>query len=95
MPYCKNCGFQLDKDDHYCEVCGKKRNSSFNENSYIGKICPYCQYPIKQDSEVTVCSACKVPHHRECWEENGGCTTFGHQGYSNEEQVRERSRREV
>ena len=23
------------------------------------------------------CPACKVPHHQECWEENGGCTTFG------------------
>ncbi len=28
------------------------------------------------------CSVCKVPHHRECWEENGGCTTFGCQGLS-------------
>ena len=23
------------------------------------------------------CRACQVPHHRDCWEENGGCTTFG------------------
>lgn len=44
---------------------------------HIGKICPYCQFPIKQDSEVTLCSACRVPHHRECWIENEGCTTFG------------------
>ena len=46
-------------------------------NSYIGKTCPYCQYAIKQKSEVAYCQACKIPHHRECWEENRGCTTFG------------------
>ncbi len=45
--------------------------------SHIGKTCPYCQFPLKADSEVVECRACKVPHHRECWAENGGCTTFG------------------
>jgi len=45
--------------------------------SHIGKTCPYCQFPIKQDSEVVQCPSCKVPHHRECWQDNGGCTTFG------------------
>jgi len=44
---------------------------------HIGKTCPYCQFPIKQESEVVQCRACQVPHHRECWEENGGCTIFG------------------
>jgi hypothetical protein len=44
---------------------------------YIGKTCPYCQFSLKADSEVVECCACKVPHHRECWAENGGCTTFG------------------
>jgi len=47
------------------------------DQSYLGKTCPYCQFPIKQESEVVQCRACQVPHHRECWEENGGCTTFG------------------
>ncbi len=44
---------------------------------YIGKTCPFCQFPLKADSEVLKCPACKVPHHKECWQENGGCTTFG------------------
>jgi len=26
---------------------------------------------------VHVCPACDVPHHAECWNENGGCTTYG------------------
>jgi len=50
------------------------------EHTHIGKTCPYCQFPIKQDSQVVVCAECRIPHHRECWQENGGCTTFGHQG---------------
>ncbi len=51
---------------------------------YIGKNCPYCQFPLKADSEVVVCAECHIPHHRECWTENGGCTTFGHQGLREE-----------
>lgn len=51
--------------------------------NHIGKGCPYCQFPIKHDSNVVVCSGCKIPHHRECWEENGGCTTFGCQSDRN------------
>ncbi len=44
---------------------------------YIGKTCPFCQFPLKADSEAAECPSCKVPHHRECWVQNGGCTTFG------------------
>ncbi len=45
---------------------------------HTGKTCPYCQYAIKPDISITVCTGdCKMPHHKECWDENGGCTTFG------------------
>ncbi len=46
-------------------------------DNYIGKTCPYCQFSIKSESDIAVCSACSIPHHQECWQENGGCTTFG------------------
>jgi hypothetical protein len=46
----------------------------------IGKICPFCQTPIKQGVAVTICSLCNTPHHSECWQENNGCTTFGCKG---------------
>lgn len=39
--------------------------------------CPYCQSNIKSDNEVQYCSECGIPHHKECWEENGGCTAYG------------------
>jgi len=45
-----------------------------------GKTCPYCQTPIKPNVPVHVCDACGIPHHLECWQQNGGCTTFGCSG---------------
>lgn len=43
----------------------------------IGKVCPYCKTEIKDGDEVIVCPSCGIPHHKGCWEENKGCTTFG------------------
>lgn len=28
-------------------------------------------------SEVVFCVRCKTPHHRDCWEYSGGCSTYG------------------
>ena len=47
---------------------------------YIGKICPYCKTAFAEDDEIVQCSACEMPHHKDCWIENQGCTTFGCQG---------------
>ena len=40
-------------------------------------LCPYCQTNIKSDKEARNCETCHAPHHKECWEENKGCTTYG------------------
>lgn len=42
-----------------------------------GKLCPYCQNRIAAGSSAVVCPGCRTPHHAECWDYNGGCTTFG------------------
>ena len=47
------------------------------EAEIAGKTCPYCRFPIKPGEEVRACPECRVPHHAECWRENGGCTTYG------------------
>jgi ketosteroid isomerase-like protein len=39
--------------------------------------CPYCQTNIKESADKIICSECHTPHHKECWEENKGCTTYG------------------
>lgn len=41
------------------------------------KTYPYCQSKIKQGADFIVCSYCGTPHHKECWDENSGCTTYG------------------
>lgn len=46
-------------------------------NDYTGKICPYCKTAFKPNDEIVVCSECDMPHHKDCWIENQGCTTFG------------------
>lgn len=43
----------------------------------IGKTCPYCRFPIKPREQIIACPACELPHHADCWKENGGCTTYG------------------
>lgn len=44
---------------------------------YIGKYCPFCKTPFSETDDIVVCSQCDMPHHKDCWVENSGCTTFG------------------
>lgn len=39
--------------------------------------CPYCQSVINATEARLECPSCETPHHRECWQANGGCTTYG------------------
>lgn len=39
--------------------------------------CPFCGGPLHSGGPLTECSACHTPHHAECWQAAGGCTTFG------------------
>lgn len=48
----------------------------------VRAVCPYCQSPISQGDRAVVCSHCGIPHHDDCWVENGGCTTYGCGGIS-------------
>lgn len=36
--------------------------------------CQVCGEPLSSD--LVFCSGCKTPHHRECWEYFGGCSTY-------------------
>ncbi len=80
MPYCRNCGNQLQEADNFCETCGTAKKGASSKTSFTGKTCPFCQFPIKQGSNSVVCAECCSPHHRECWQENTGCTTYGCRG---------------
>jgi Prokaryotic RING finger family 1 len=39
--------------------------------------CPICQSPIEPGQISLTCPECKQVHHRECWAEVGGCSTYG------------------
>ena len=47
------------------------------KQKYIGKTCPYCKTRLTEEDDIVVCSACDMPHHLSCWQDNQGCTTFG------------------
>ncbi|MGB9120613.1 MAG: NINE protein [Candidatus Angelobacter sp.] len=41
-------------------------------------VCPYCRMPFDEASPPRIfCTACGMPHHEDCFMENGGCTVFG------------------
>jgi hypothetical protein len=42
-----------------------------------GGTCAVCQSAIGLKEAVLVCPSCDQVHHRECWEEVGGCATYG------------------
>lgn len=44
---------------------------------YVGKLCPFCRTEIKAGEAVKACPSCGLAHHQACWDENGGCSTFG------------------
>ena len=80
--YCTECGCQNPDDARFCAGCGKQMvgqpaSNTSPPDSHVGKTCPFCQTPIKPGANVITCPACGMPHHEDCWQENGGCTTFG------------------
>ena len=43
----------------------------------VARTCPYCLSPFFRSSRAVICRVCGTPHHADCWQENGGCTTYG------------------
>jgi hypothetical protein len=42
-----------------------------------GRLCPICQVALKEGELSLTCPSCHQIHHRECWAEVGGCSTYG------------------
>ncbi len=45
-----------------------------DEEKYV---CPICCSEISSQEEQIACPDCNVHYHKECWEENRGCATYG------------------
>ena len=41
------------------------------------KTCAICQTVLLPDEVIKTCDKCKTEYHLECWNENGGCGTYG------------------
>lgn len=41
--------------------------------NYQGVSCPVCGNAFMPEDDVVVCPECGTPHHRACYNENGGC----------------------
>ncbi len=46
-----------------------------NFNKFEELVCPYCKNTIRKKSETVTCPRCEAQHHKNCWEEHGGCAT--------------------
>ncbi len=47
------------------------------DDEQVGNACAICQTTILPGEQVGPCPGCGAPFHGECWEENGGCATYG------------------
>ena len=83
---CNNCQkiieVSLETPIHFCPYCGEKiifeqSSSSENEINFSKSICPICSTEIETIDEKVICPDCKMVYHKDCWEENNGCATYG------------------
>jgi hypothetical protein len=42
-----------------------------------GKMCSICQSTLIAGERILYCPECSLPFHVECWDENGGCSSYG------------------
>jgi hypothetical protein len=47
------------------------------EPADVGRNCPYCRFPLKQETTAARCDACGALHHGDCWNDGGGCSVVG------------------
>jgi hypothetical protein len=56
---------------------GTEVPSSYRAGAGVQATCPICQTAIAPQESVLTCPKCQQVHHRECWIEVGGCSTYG------------------
>jgi hypothetical protein len=46
-------------------------------NSGSSVLCSICQSPLADAGSMVTCTGCQQQYHKECWDEIGGCGTYG------------------
>ncbi len=67
---------------YFCPYCGEKiifehSLNSENDNNLEKNVCPVCSTEIEPTDEKVICPDCKIVYHKDCWDENNGCATYG------------------
>lgn len=70
--WCFRLGSRLASD-----IATRRLTSLRAQPDIAGKSCPYCRFPLKEGTDVTVCPSCASPHHADCWNDNAGCAIIG------------------
>lgn len=82
---CRSCRTEYDLPDaeaeRCCPNCGSSDAEIVERQEHFPRgengNCPVCCSEILADDEAIVCPDCKMAYHKECWEENMGCATYG------------------
>ncbi|MDF1667723.1 MAG: hypothetical protein P1V97_38660 [Planctomycetota bacterium] len=64
---------------------------ALRENEFSNPRCGYCHDELN-NSKRTLCTACRAPHHLDCWVENSGCTACLHPRCDRPDEIRELAR---
>jgi hypothetical protein len=85
---CGHCGAVCDETETLCSECGRPLHSptAAPVRSTTPRICPYCRSNIGPSESTVECSACRLVYHSDCWQENGGCSTYGCKGKATAQQ---------
>jgi hypothetical protein len=65
------------KTDLLATMDQKILTSTIAHGGTVGTACPICQAGVQQGEGVVTCPDCDQIHHRECWIDVGGCSTYG------------------
>lgn len=79
--FCRACGTALAVQSEPPAVpspssAGVRKTSTATAES-AGRSCPYCRFPLKEDTRISECPICAALHHEDCYSENGACAVPG------------------
>ena len=59
------------------EETTRKGPQAVEPDALVGRVCSICQNAVQPGEAACLCPECRSPYHRECWDEVGGCATYG------------------
>lgn len=60
-----------------CQSCKHVLAHIPNNSTYQSDSCPYCGMAIASNDISVFCPECQMEYHLDCWNDGGGCATYG------------------